>query len=75
MIQLLEEMLRTFNSSIPEFGEQEQDIKREAAKDRALECILHTKILSNQILAEIYTLATGDEDGMRFTTTDAEGAE
>lgn len=57
-------MLKTFNSSIPEFGEQEADIKREAAKDRALECILHTKILSVKILAETFTMATGEDVGL-----------
>jgi hypothetical protein len=57
----LEEMLKSFNTSIPEYGEQEVDIKREAAKDRALECILHTKILSGKILGEMFTLATGED--------------
>ena len=60
MVQYLEEILKNFNNSIPEFGEQIVDITRETAKDRALECILDTKKMTNKILSETYTAATGE---------------
>lgn len=76
MIQFLEQMLQTFNTSIPEYGEQQVDIKREAAKTRALECILHTKILSAKILGETYTMATGENpDPGNYDPIDAETVE
>ena len=68
MIQFLEEMVKTYNASIPEFGEQQVDIRREAAKDRALECILHAKILSSKILSDIYTQVTGEAANNGFSS-------
>jgi hypothetical protein len=57
MVQLLEEILRTFNGSISEFGEQLNDIRRETAKARALECIVQTKEMSFKILKDVYANA------------------
>ena len=77
MIQFLEDMLKSYSESISEFGEQSTDIRREAAKDRALECILHSKVLSSKILGEIFTTVTG-EDAAGFDTyrsTDADTVE
>ena len=53
MVRLLELMLNSFKENNNKAIEQTQDLRREAAKERAFECILNTKMISNKILAEI----------------------
>jgi len=47
-------------------------LRREAAKERAFECILNTKMISNKILAELFKKVDGgaskyDESAQRFS--------
>lgn len=54
MVNRLEEMLRTFKDSNTEAIEQQKDVSREAAKNRAFDCILNTKMMGNKIMAQIF---------------------
>jgi hypothetical protein len=36
-------------------------LRREAAKERAFECILNTKMISNKILAELFKKVDGGQ--------------
>lgn len=62
MLQRLELMLRTFKDNNSAIITQQKDLSREAAKNRAFDCILNTKMLSNKIMAEIYKKANGGKD-------------
>ena len=59
MVHLLEMMLKTFKESNNKAVEQTKNLRREAAKERAFECILNTKMISNKILAEMLQKANG----------------
>ena len=63
MVAKLEEMLRVFKDSNVEFIEHQKDKNREAAKNRAFDCILNTKMLSNKVMAGIVKQAYGGQDG------------
>ena len=63
MVAKLEEMLRVFKDSNVEFIEHQKDKNREAAKNRAFDCILNTKMLSNKVMAGVVKQAYGDQDG------------
>lgn len=65
MVSKLEEMLRTFKDSNLNAIEQAKEQSREAAKNRAFDCILNTKMISNKILAEIYQKAGGEKPQQR----------
>ena len=72
MVRLLELMLKTFKENNNKAVEQTKDLRREAAKERAFECILNTKMLSNKILAEVLKSAAGgksnyDDSAQRFS--------
>ena len=58
MVSKLEEMLRSFKDSNSSTIEQQKDQSREAAKNRAFDCILNTKMLSNKIMAQLYEQAS-----------------
>ena len=53
MVHLLELMLKSFKDNNNKAIEQSRDLRREAAKERAFECILNTKNISNKILSEL----------------------
>ena len=53
MVHLLELMLKSFKENNNKAIEQSRDLRREAAKERAFECILNTKNISNKILSEL----------------------
>ena len=59
MVHLLELMLGTFKENNNKAIEQTRDLRREAAKERAFECILNTKMISNKILAELFKKVDG----------------
>lgn len=59
MVAKLEEMLRVFKDSNVEFIEHEKDKNREAAKNRAFDCILNSKMLSNKVMAGVVKQAYG----------------
>ena len=63
MVAKLEEMLRVFKDSNVEFIEHSKDKNREAAKNRAFDCILNTKMLSNKVMAGVVKEAYGGQDG------------
>ena len=72
MVHLLELMLQTFKENNNKAIEQTKDLRREAAKERAFECILNTKMISNKILAEIMKTVNGgqsqyDESAQRYS--------
>lgn len=72
MVHLLELMLQTFKENNNKAIEQTKDLRREAAKERAFECILNTKMISNKILAEIIKTVSGgssqyDESAQRYS--------
>ncbi len=62
MVARLEEMLRVFKDSNIEFIEHTKDKTREAAKNRAFDCILNTKMLSNKVMSGIVREAYGGQD-------------
>ena len=53
MVQRLEELLRLFKDNNSAAIEQQKNLSREAAKSRAFDCILNTKMLSNKIMAGV----------------------
>ena len=55
-------MLRTFKDNNINAIEQNKDLSRDAAKNRAFDCILNTKMLSNKIMAEIFKKENGGRD-------------
>ena len=59
MVHLLEIMLKSFKDNNNQAIEQGKDLRREAAKERAFECILNTKNISNKILSELLKKADG----------------
>ena len=63
MVRLLELMLRTFKDNNNKAVEQTKTLRREAAKERAFECILNTKLISNKILSECLSSANGADIG------------
>lgn len=71
MVHLLELMLNTFKQNNSKAIEQTKDLRREAAKERAFECILNTKMISNKILAELFKTvnrnAEADDSAQRFS--------
>lgn len=62
MVQRLEEMLRSFKDNNVGSVDQIKSLGLEAAKNRAFECILNTKMLSNKIMSQILKEANGGED-------------
>ena len=74
MVRRLEEMLRIFKDNNASAIEQDKNVARQAAKTRAFECILNTKLLGNKIMAEIFKKANGGGDqelGMERFTLDS----
>ena len=59
MVHLLELMLKTFKDNNNKAIEQSKDLRREAAKERAYECILNTRNISNKILSDLLKKADG----------------
>lgn len=62
MVQRLEEMLRSFKDNNVAAVDQHKDVAREAAKNRAFDCILNTKMLSNKIMSQLLKEANGGKD-------------
>ena len=62
MVAKLEEMLRVFKDSNIEFIEHQKDKNREAAKNRAFDCILNTKMLSNKVMSGVVKTAYQGQD-------------
>jgi len=80
MVRLLELMLQTFKENNNKAVEQTKNLRREAAKERAFECILNTKMISNKILAELLKKANGgksnyDENSVERFSYNAEAYE
>lgn len=55
-------MLRTFKDNNINAIEQNKDLSRDAAKNRAFDCILNTKMLANKIMAQILKKENGGRD-------------
>lgn len=80
MVHLLELMLNSFKENNNKAVEQTKNLRREAAKERAFECILNTKMISNKILAELLKKANGgkstyDENSVERFSYNAEAYE
>lgn len=62
MVQRLEEMLRSFKDNNVAVVDQNKGVNREAAKNRAFDCILNTKMLANKVMSQTLKEANGGED-------------
>lgn len=67
MVHLLELMLKTFKDNNNQAIAQSKDLRREAAKERAYECILNTRNISNKILSDLLKKADGQNSEMMST--------
>lgn len=62
MVQRLEEMLRSFKDNNVAVVDQNKGVNREAAKNRAFDCILNTKMVANKVMSSTLKEANGGKD-------------
>lgn len=72
MVRRLEEMLRIFKDNNSTAIQQEKDLSRNGAKQRAFEVILNTKLMGNKIMSDVFKKANGGAANQELASSTVE---